>query len=261
MAWIYSLASVEFHSPSYRGLGQQLIVKTINLPKQYFSQECVMENYHQLLYGTMLQLLKLNTFPNQLTSSTEDFHAKTSALQELELAWKESEADCFLKSSDYLGNYDQHSCSWKMSQLSLFEASSPFAQSSLRFGMIVDGRLYQPLKWEPHTLENDGSYLPTPTTIEGGRNKSASAGAKIRPSLGMMARKNLWPTPCARDWKDNGKSPSELARNSLALSSAVGGKLNPQFVEWLMGYNTDHTELNHLGMQWFQCKQEKHSEG
>lgn len=257
MAWIYFRELAESQSLSENGCGQSPIVKTIDLHKPFYYRECGTENCQPLQYGTMLQLLKQNIFPNQPTSSMEDFPVRTSVLQEMEQAWKETEADCFLKSSDYLGNYDPASCSWKTSQLSLFEALSPFAQSSLRFGMIVAGRLYQPLRWEPHTLENDGSYLPTPTTVEGGRNKSASAGAAIRPSLGMMARKNLWPTPCARDWKDNGKSPAELARNSLALSAAVGGKLNPQFVEWLMGYNTDHTELNALGMQLFQAKQEK----
>jgi hypothetical protein len=121
-------------------------------------------------------------------------------------------------------------------------------------GMIVDGQLFQPPQLEPRTEETDGSYLPTPTASEYGRNKSKSQNSKIRPSLSTMARHGLWPTPKARDWKDNGKSPSEHRRNSPTLPTAIGGQLNPQWVEWLMGYKIGHTELNALEIQWFRSK-------
>lgn len=125
--------------------------------------------------------------------------------------------------------------------------------------------------------------LPTPTASEGGYNRSTKS-SKIRPTLTMMARKNLFPTPdaskrgpakvynpkaksqsgrtlqsyvatfptpAARDWKDNGKSPAELARNSVTLATKAGGQLNPQWVEWLMGYPFEWTELNVLVMPLF----------
>lgn len=48
-----------------------------------------------------------------------------------------------------------------------------------------------------------------------------------------------WPTPTARDWK-SGKGKTQVDRGrspgSASLSEANGGSLNPDFVEWLMGY-------------------------
>jgi hypothetical protein len=43
--------------------------------------------------------------------------------------------------------------------------------------------------------------FPTPTTVDGGSlfNRSDSAGAASRPTLGAMAKHNLWPTPQAHD--------------------------------------------------------------
>jgi hypothetical protein len=55
--------------------------------------------------------------------------------------------------------------------------------------------------------------------------------------------RQLWPTPTSRMHKDNGKSPSELNRNSETLAMKAGGQLNPQWVEWLMGFPDGWTDL------------------
>lgn len=109
-------------------------------------------------------------------------------------------------------------------------------------------------KTKPTNLAMQVAMLPTPTASEGGRNKSAScSGAKIRPSLGMMASKNLWPMPTTQDASNNG-GPSQHSRNSKPLNALVGGALNPQWVEWLMGYQIGWTELNASGTEWFRSR-------
>jgi hypothetical protein len=50
-------------------------------------------------------------------------------------------------------------------------------------------------------------------------------------------------TPTSRAWKDNGKSPAELNRNSETLAMQAGGALNPTWVEWLMNWPMKWTEL------------------
>jgi hypothetical protein len=82
---------------------------------------------------------------------------------------------------------------------------------------------------------------PTPT---------ASEGTGAQPNTGRTGGKSLretvlYPTPTARDWKDNGSSPAELARNSTTLATRAGGSLNPTWVEWLMGYPIGWTDLEH----------------
>jgi DNA (cytosine-5)-methyltransferase 1 len=91
-----------------------------------------------------------------------------------------------------------------------------------------------------------------------------------------MARKNLWPTPTeqgnynrkglsktsgdglatavkkygtpqARDWKGKPGKNTNLG----SLCHQITGKLNPTWVEWLMGYPLGWTELKDLETQWF----------
>jgi hypothetical protein len=61
-----------------------------------------------------------------------------------------------------------------------------------------------------------------------------------------QAVRDSYETPTARMWKDNGKSPSELDRNSETLAMQAGGSLNPPWVEWLMGWPIGWTDLKPL---------------
>jgi len=133
--------------------------------------------------------------------------------------------------------------------------------------------------------------FPTPDANCGKRGASANPAATHRPS-GAQKQKNLndavkmWPTPrandaekrgkiannprnglparvmyltpCARDWKDNGKSPAELARNSETLATQAGGQLNPTWVEWLMGWPIGWTDCAALETDKFQSWQQQH---
>ena len=69
-----------------------------------------------------------------------------------------------------------------------------------------------------------------------------------RPSLATMARSGLLPTPMAKldgaGADRNSPTLYTMARDGLlgdGLATAVGGKLNPQFVEWMMGFPLDWT--------------------
>lgn len=54
---------------------------------------------------------------------------------------------------------------------------------------------------------------------------------------------SLLPTPTANDAKCNG-TPSQQNRNSAALNVVAGGALNPEWVEWLMGFPRGWTEVS-----------------
>ncbi len=47
--------------------------------------------------------------------------------------------------------------------------------------------------------------------------------------------KRLLPTPVARDWKC-GSVAQRKRRRACQLNDAAGGRLNPAYVEWLMGF-------------------------
>ena len=250
MAWIYLAESVESQSPSTHGLGQSLTVSKTDTLSPYFFQECQKESYIGHQSGTTLKPFAV---PNSLKSTlfSEDSHARILVLQDVEKAWAASEADFSTRLSGLQKKLTRRLCSSKMSQpleLEDFEKSSEHLPKS---GMTVAGRVYLPQALEPHTSAKDGSCWPTPT---------ASDYRKRGPNSKQQGLSEIvvkFPTPTARDWKDNGKSPSEMKRNSQTLSTVAGGQLNPQWVEWLMGYNIGHTELNALGTQWFQSKSGK----
>lgn len=293
MAWIFLAESEESVLPWHHGLDHSPTVKTTHTHNRYFCPECVKENCRLHPFGMMCEL---STWEYFLAASPSilfmaGFLARTLVLQEMEQAWKGSEAACSLKSSDSLASFDRNSFSWKMSQQSLFEDLNEFVWSSLRWGMIVDGLLYQPQSLVPHTSAIGGFSLPTPLASDcGTQNNQKASGPKD--SLPQMARKNLFPTPRAndaekrgdfdpanprnglpaavkmfstpqaRDWKD-GQTPKPHGRYSLNISVQVAqegykGFLNPAFVEAMQGYEIGHTDLDALGMQWFLHKQKKH---
>lgn len=255
MAWIYLAESVDYPLPLNHGLDPFPIVRVTDTAKASCCPECGRVTLRTPQSGMMCERCIGKHFRNESTLSMEDFLVRISPAPVLEQAWKESEADFSLNSSDALATFDQDSFSWKTCQLSLFEDLSGFSWNSLRWGMIRAGRLYQPPNLEPVTKEIDGSSLPTPTAKEGGTNKSKSPNATIRPQLSTLAK--TLPTPVARDYRGAGGKN----RNSPDLPSTVGGSLNPQFVEEIMGYEIGWTESADWAIQWFQSKREKRSCG
>jgi DNA (cytosine-5)-methyltransferase 1 len=51
-------------------------------------------------------------------------------------------------------------------------------------------------------------------------------------------------------YKDGG-SPAEYARNEIPLAAQVVGPLNPEWVEWLMGWPQEWTDLKPLATDKF----------
>jgi hypothetical protein len=71
---------------------------------------------------------------------------------------------------------------------------------------------------------------------------SAIAGRDVRKAQGKVP---TWTTPTAHNAKET-NAPSESERNTPTLAAQVGGKLNPAWVEWLMGWPLGWTDLKPL---------------
>ena len=89
---------------------------------------------------------------------------------------------------------------------------------------------------------------PTPTQDSAtDRSKKYSQGGK---PLTLAVKEQMWPTPTVNDSKNNA-GPSQFKRKGTNLNVAVakrgtqGGSLNPTWVEWLMGYPAEYTDLKH----------------
>jgi len=94
---------------------------------------------------------------------------------------------------------------------------------------------------------------PTPTVC--GNNNRKGASKTSGDGLATVARR--FPTPNARDFKGapgagtmaNGGRHSSLPGTIKATDGR--GRLNPEFVEWLMGWPTGSTALQPLAMDRF----------
>lgn len=84
-----------------------------------------------------------------------------------------------------------------------------------------------------------------------------------RSSLGqiMFAKEcgSLLPTPTAHNAKE-GAYPAEGTRKTPTLAWQLGGKINPEYTEWMMGWPIGWTDLKPSATDKFQSWQQKHSE-
>ena len=93
---------------------------------------------------------------------------------------------------------------------------------------------------------------PTPTA-----NCGTGPGHQGREG-GLNLQTAVYQTPVARMWKDNGRSPSELERNSPTLATQAGGQLNPTWVEWPTAWPLGWTDLKPLETDKSPCAPQRH---
>jgi hypothetical protein len=169
-----------------------------------------------------------------LISFMEDFHARTSALQDMERAWRESEAAFIGRSIAWPVKSSPRSYSLKMCQRSSVEEDQPWWSRLPKWGTIVDGVLYPLRPLEPATEEKGFLYLPT----IGANEFMGSSKARYRGSP-----------------KFRGAKMSEGLRNSENDPIYI----HPNFAEVVMGYPIGWSELTHWATAWFQSRRKRHS--
>jgi len=97
---------------------------------------------------------------------------------------------------------------------------------------------------------------PWPTPTVHGNNNRKGLSAKSGDGLGTAVRNH--PTPTARDWRSGAASEATHAKNSRPLNEHVAASeangpptqpttLNPEWVEWLMGFPIGWTDLSEGG--------------
>jgi hypothetical protein len=125
-----------------------------------------------------------------------------------------------------LASFDPTTSSWRTSQLSLLEDSAPFSETWPRSGMTRNGTAFQLQPLAPLTAVTGSGLWPTPDT-------GAMARFGTWPDAEHRTKDGLWTTPAA---DDTGHRKARYAQGGSALSMQAGGRLNPEWVEWLMGF-------------------------
>ena len=167
------------------------------------------------------------------------------------------------KLSDSFAFYDPEASCWRTSQVSLLPDSTTSSVDWPRAGMTRNGTAY---RRQPSALPTDATAFsllvheenfPTPRSFSEMAAtitpESVHNPKRRRGNLETEVGRRLWPTPTARDHKDGtAASCANVPVNSL-LGREVhqnpqpgqSGSLNPQWVEWLMGFPEGWTDLEH----------------
>lgn len=264
MSWLYSRALVgEFlEENSLDGEQSVQLKKTPTVPA-YLWPDKMTECWNRFPSGMTPELLKESHGRELLMSFQQGFHVSPSVSLESKKL-KKMTATCGQIRCELLAKLDQNGCSWKTSQICLLTGTmEPYLDSWPRSGLIACGTAFLLPPLVPITKGIVSGLLPTITATDYGTSQNEGQKPHKRPSKGTpslhtMARKNLWPTPMARDCRTPG-GPSEERRKTPDLPTQVGGKLNPLWVAWLMGWPIGWTDCAPLGMDKYQLWQQKHS--
>lgn len=212
------------------------------------------------LFLEMLPRLILETF-QESTFSPADSPAKTYQMQVNELASRGVVLHSGNIICEPLGSYDQDTQSLKMLQHSLTEASTSSLQTLPKSGMMRNGIIYQLPQLARLTGGKDSSSLPTPTARD--YKDTMNSKPNTQEHLLDRLRIQMYPTPRATDstggyvetektmigYRSKRKASNQYFGAKLQDAirfeeSKPNGQLNPEFVEYLMGFPTGFTELN-----------------
>jgi len=196
-----------------------------------------------------------NTFNGEtlfdLTLFVGDTPASPSAPQASEQA-KQMNGTFGPTSEMPLATFDPDTRSWKMcGAISLWEEQQ-LLENLPPSGMTRNGVLFPQPAWVPTTDATESSLWPTPTVDD-----SKNVYPKPNRIRGLVAAVNdsvaMWPTPRAGSMCGGTGSAGKIEDRYLdgtitseerqAMRSGNGGKLNPEWVGWLMGFPPGWTDL------------------
>lgn len=204
--------------------------------------------------------LGLPMMGSMLTQSAAGSHARTSALPEKAQGCLGNEAGFGGNTPVLLASFDPSSLLWKTSQRCFIEGLATFSETWPRSGMTRNGIAYQLPPLVRLTDEIASGSLPTQSASgfeiadvpallarRQRQKEKHKNGNGFGLTLAQFVKVQMFPTPTARDWKSEVCSPEVKARRDSetrgkTLPWVVGGQLNPEWVEWLMGFPLGWTD-------------------
>jgi len=261
MSWLFSQALVEEFLGDICSDGEPSAPLNGNPIQQAYLPPDRMTAFSRLSrFGMMFKPLTENRGEELLTSYLEASRARTYQQQEKVLESTGQEVECGITWHESSEKYNQNMSSLKTAQSYVLEDLSEFSKTLPRSGMMQGGLYWEQLMLERLTKEIGCGLWPTPTAsampCEGTQRimrkkwlagelsleeASAIAGRDVRKAQGKVPE--MWPTPTVCG-NYNRKGASATSGDGLA--TVVGGKLNPTWVEWLMGWPLGWTDLKPL---------------
>jgi len=298
MSFIYSQALAEAFLPaSYLDTEQSAQSSGSPTPKPCLWHDKTMEHSSLSRFGMTCRPLTESHGAELLTSWRAGFHAKTSALPETARGLTESAAECGATWPASLAKLDRATSSWKTAQLSLLGGLDEFSQTWPRWGLMRNGECLERQTLVPRTSESASGLWQTPVADDAVNRQAGKWNSRGEPKLsaqvlcptptrdsatertGRYAQGGLpltaavtqrtYPTATAtayKGWspKHNRADTDDRLDYTVEREAFNPGqqtppmRLNPAWVEWLMGWPIGHTELKPLEMDKFHEWRQQH---
>lgn len=209
--------------------------------ENYCSKDSETESCQNSPSGTISTPLTENRGEEESISFAEGFLVRTFLQQEKELASRANALGFGERWHGWLAKYDQDLSLWKTPQCSLLEDYIEFSETWPKWGMMHDGACWELMTSVLHTEGRESGYWHIPIVI-------------------FREHKSSYPTP-GTTGMSNGSGNCEKA-NKLHESGQIseeerksmragnGGQLNPDWVEWLMGWPIKWTALEPIELDW-----------
>jgi len=263
------------------------------IPEKFCWRGSLTEVYLDSLSGTMLQPSESTTQTHEATLNGSEkgvgnssFVAgsrncvKTSAQLAKAQESTVSEADSGRTWQGSFAKYDHDMSLWKTAQCSLLGDSEEFSETWPRWGSMLNGELLERQISELRTNGIEFGLWPTPCSSDHSNRQISDSIHISRTGLpkhiaanGMKSQMRLsqavkmFPTPNASDankWSNQTLQERLEKKQQVRLNTAVapeggkGGLLNPNWVEWLMGWPIGWTDLRPLETAKCHCAQPLH---
>lgn len=258
----YLQALAEGYLPTfYSDTSQSVQSKSMSIASKSFRRGKKTVVFHGFPYLKMSRNLTENHGAELLTSWLAAFRVKTSALPETAQDLTENAAECGTTWPASLAKFDPDTSSWKTAQLSLLGGLEEFSETWPRWGLMRAGECWERQTLVPLTsVSASGSWQstwPTPTVCGNYNRKGASATSGD--GLATAVTQRTYPTATAtayKGWSPNHNRASTDDRLDYTVEREAFNpgqqtppmRLNPAWVEWLMGWPIGHTELKPLAM-------------
>lgn len=239
MSWLFSQALGEEYSPQNSAATEPYAqLNVMPTPQPFWRNDKTMEPSRLSRFGLTLQLLTDADGEGLLTQFLEGFRARTSAPLDRAQASKAPDLDSGNRWSESSAKFDRDTSEWRTHRCLWVEVLQWSSVTLPRWGSMRDGVVYQ--------LENSaaltsgiapgwlGETFPTPS-VAMVKGSSEKALTRVDGRSRLRNRLDYW---VERD----GQS----------------GRLNPEFVEWVMGWPIGWTDVAPLETGKYREWQQQH---
>jgi hypothetical protein len=286
MSYIYSRALVEEFLPASCSDTDAFVPSSTNpTPKPCLWHDKTMAPSRLSRFGMTCEPFEANRGEELLMSFVADFRAKTSAQPEAAPESTAHDPDSGAKWPASSVRYDPATSSWKTAHC-LWDEDLPWSSVTLpKWGMTRNGHVYRhptaerpisgtvsglwptplasnhtgaghgPNKTGSPNLQTVVAMWPTPTVCGNHNRKGLSASSGD--GLATIVKQRTWPTATAtasKGWSKNHRRANSDDRLDYTVErenfqpgqQTPPMRLNPDWVEWLMGWPIGHTDLKPL---------------